>query len=187
MPLTSRFQNLVSTADSQWGPVPCYVKKKMLVKSSQVSDVMSKFRIVTMKISSVVLSSQVFRRECDQQRTVLLGYWWLHETFLQCQLFLFKFTIESKLLRFVIERKFTTRRSRPNDLREVDFVSPRNPFPSCRYRRCNGGWCLPTSGRRGAPRYDSRRAPRTWIADIIWKFGYDNCCNILLLNVYFKR
>ena len=40
-----------------------------------VSDVMSKFRIVTMKISSVVLSSQVFRRECDQQRTVLLGYW----------------------------------------------------------------------------------------------------------------
>ena len=86
VPLTSRFQNLVSTADSQWGPVPCFVKKKMLVKSSQVSDVMSKFRIVTMKISSVVLSSQVFRRECDQQRTVLLGYWWLHETFLQCQI-----------------------------------------------------------------------------------------------------
>ena len=85
VPLTSRFQNLVSTADSQWGPVPCYVKKKMVVKSSQVSDVMSKFRIVTMKISSVVLSSQVFRRECDQQRTVLLSYVWLHETFLQCQ------------------------------------------------------------------------------------------------------
>ena len=86
MPLTSRFQNLVSTADSQWGPVPCYVKKKMVVKSSQVSDVMSKFRIVTMKINSVVLSSQMFRRECDQQRTVLLGYWWLHETFLQSQI-----------------------------------------------------------------------------------------------------
>ena len=105
--------------------------------------------------------------------------------FFSAKLFLFKFTIESKLLRCVIERKFTTRRSRPNDLREVDFVSPRNPFPSCRYRRCNGGWCLPTSGRRGAPGTTPGAPPgrgsRTWI------FGYDNCCTILIMNVYFKR
>ena len=47
-----------------------------------------------------------------------------------------------------------------------------NPFPSCRYRRSNGGWCLPTSSGRGAPGTSpgalSGCGSRTWIMD--------NCC-----------
>ena len=55
-----------------------------------------------------------------------------------------------------------------------------NPFPSCRYRRSNGGWCLPTSSGRGAPG-TSPGAPsgcgsRRWIMD--------NCCNISIVIVF---
>ena len=65
-----------------------------------------------MKINSVVLSSQMFRRECDQQEdgsTQLLVTSRNLSSVSKCSCS----SLQSKLLRCVIERKFTTRRSRP--------------------------------------------------------------------------
>ena len=92
------------------------------------------------------------------------------------------------IVKVVTEERFATRRSRPNDHQEADLFSTstlqqkiENPIPSCRYRRSNGGWCLPTSSGRGAPG-TSPGAPsgcgsRTWIMDI-------NCCNDSIVIVF---
>ena len=130
----------------------CLLKKKMFVKSSpvsalcQVQNLNHKMNPTSfVKVSPVIVSGDVF----GEGSTPL---WWLHETPLQ------NVPVSQDCYQIVTERKCATRRSRPWS-KEADFFSIsklsrknlENPFPSCRYRRSNGGWCLPTPSGRGAP------------------------------------
>ena len=130
----------------------CLLKKKMFVKSSPV-NALCQVQNLNYKMKP--------NKFCQSQSCYRLGWrlrWRFYSVMVTSWNSSSNVAVSQDCYPIVTERKCATRRSRPWS-KEADFFSNsrlptkkvENPFPSCRYRRSNGGWCLPTSSRRGAP------------------------------------
>ena len=133
VPLTSRFQNLVSTADSQWGPVPCFVKKKLLVKSSQVSDVMSSSESLQWRSTQLFCPVKCFVASVINRGRFYSVIGDFTKPFFSVKMFLFKFTIKTVALCYreeVHNQTITAKWSQRSGLRLAKKSVPELPLPA---------------------------------------------------------